>query len=219
MLVAAVGNSDQAPASPWPFASYPAALPHVVGVSSLARDGSVSVFSDRDAVYNDIAAPGEDILSTLPRALTRDNVTCADQGYSDCGPAEFRRSQGTSFAAPQVAAAAALLLAQSPSLTASQAATLLERTAVDLNASTGCTGCPPLRDALSGWGRLDVTAALTALTSGPLPPVDRHETNDDVGGHKTRLAERAGSSRRPSTTGTTRRTSTRWISWHAAGSR
>jgi hypothetical protein len=192
LLVAAVGNSDQAPASPWPFASYPAALPHVVGVSSLARDGSISVFSDRDAVYNDIAAPGEEILSTLPRALTRDNVTCPDQGYSDCGPAEFRRSQGTSFAAPQVAAAAALLFAQNPSLTASQAATLLERTAVDLNPSTGCTSCPLLRDSLSGWGRLDVTAALTALTSGPLPPADSHETNDDVGGHKTRLAGTRG---------------------------
>ena len=192
LVVAAVGNSDQAPTSPWPFASYPAALPHVLGVSSLARDGSVSVFSDRDAVYNDIAAPGEEILSTLPRALTRDNGTCDDQGYSDCGPAEFRRSQGTSFAAPQVAAAAALLFAQSPSLTASQAATLLERTAVDLDSSTGCTSCPPLRDSLSGWGRLDVTAALTALTTAPLPPADRHETNDDVGGHKTRLAGTRG---------------------------
>ena len=48
VLVAAVGNSDQAPTSPWPYASYPAALPHVVGVSSLTRDGSVSSFSDRD---------------------------------------------------------------------------------------------------------------------------------------------------------------------------
>jgi subtilisin family serine protease len=192
LLVAAVGNSDQAPVSPWPFASYPAALPHVVGVSSLARDGSVSVFSDRDAVYNDIAAPGEDILSTLPRALTRDNTACVDQGYSDCGPDEYRHPQGTSFAAPQVAAAAALLLAESPSLTASQAATLLERTAVDLNASSGCAGCPLLRDSLSGWGRLDATAALTALTNGPLPPADRYETNDDIGGHKTRLAGTRG---------------------------
>jgi subtilisin family serine protease len=192
LLVAAVGNNDQAPVSPWPFASYPAALPHVVGVSSLARDGSVSVFSDRDAVYNDISAPGEDILSTLPRALTRDNVMCVDQGYSNCGSADFRHTQGTSFAAPQVAAAGALLLAASPSLTASQAATLLERTAVDLNAATGCPGCPALRDSLSGWGRLDVTAALTALMSGPLPPADRHETNDDVGAHQARLGGTRG---------------------------
>ena len=29
VVVAAVGNSDQAPESPWKYASYPAALPHV----------------------------------------------------------------------------------------------------------------------------------------------------------------------------------------------
>jgi len=50
---------------------------------------------------------------TLPRALTRDNVGCADQGYSDCGPADYRHPQGTSFSAPQVSAAAALLHHQS----------------------------------------------------------------------------------------------------------
>jgi subtilisin family serine protease len=192
ILVAAVGNSDAAPVAPWPYASYPAALPHVVGVSSLAQDGSVSSFSDRDLVYNDIAAPGEDILSTLPRALTRDNATCVGQGYSDCGPEDFRHSQGTSFAAPQVSAAAALLLAQRPSLTASQTATTLERTADDLNASTGCSSCPAQRDPLSGWGRLDIASALTALTKGALAPEDQFETNDDVGAHATRLAGARG---------------------------
>jgi hypothetical protein len=157
-------------------------------VSSLAQDGSVSSFSDRDTVYNDIAAPGEDILSTLPRALTRDNATCLDQGYSDCGPPDYRHPQGTSFAAPQVTAAAALLIAQRPSLTASQTATILERSADDLNASTGCSDCPPLRDSLSGWGRLDVVSALTALTKGALTPEDHFETNDDVAAHAPRLA-------------------------------
>jgi subtilisin family serine protease len=180
LVVAAVGNSDQAPYSPWPFASYPAALPHVVGVGSLARDGSVSDFSDRDVLFNDIAAPGEDIFSTLPRALTRGYAGCGDQGYSDCGPDDFRHAEGTSFAAPQVTAAAALLFAQSPSVRANQVATILERSADDLNSSTGCTACPPLRDSLSGWGRLDVAAALTSLAKTPLPPADRFEPNDDV---------------------------------------
>jgi serine protease len=193
VLVAAVGNSDQAPLSPWPYASYPAALPHVIGVSSLARDGSISVFSDRDAVFNDVAAPGEDILSTLPHSLTRNNPSCVDQGYSDCGPEDYRRSKGTSFAAPQVAAAAALLVAQRPTLAAGQVATILERAAVDLSAATGCSACPPLRDSLSGWGRLDVAGALTALTNAPLPPADRAETNDDVGAaHRARLAGARG---------------------------
>ena len=96
VLVAAVGNSDQAPDTPWPYASYPAALPHVIGVSALSRDGSVPFFSDRDAIYNDISAPGEDIFSTLPRALTKQNPTCVDQGYSDCGPEDYKHAQGTS---------------------------------------------------------------------------------------------------------------------------
>jgi len=180
VLVAAVGNSDQAPKTPWPYASYPAALPHVLGVSALARDGSVPTFSDRDPVYNDIAAPGQDIFSTLPRALTRQYPTCTDQGYSDCGPDEYRHAEGTSFAAPQVAAAAALVLAVAPKLTASQVVTILERTADDANASNGCKKCPLLRDALSGWGRLDIAKALGSL-AGAEPSPDRLETNDDVG--------------------------------------
>jgi subtilisin family serine protease len=192
LLVAAVGNSDQAPTSPWPFASYPSALPHVVGVSSLTQDGSVSSFSDRDLVYNDISAPGEDIVSTLPRAMTRENPSCVDQGYSDCGPADFRHSQGTSFAAPQVAAAAALLIAQRPSLSASQTATTLERAADDVNSSTGCSSCPAFRDALSGWGRLNIASALATVTKGSLPPPDRFETNDDVAAHAPRLAGARG---------------------------
>ena len=41
VVVAAVGNGDQAPKSPWLYASYPAALPHVIGVSALTRSGAV----------------------------------------------------------------------------------------------------------------------------------------------------------------------------------
>lgn len=190
VLVAAVGNSDQAPSSPWPWASYPAALPHVIGVSALARDGSVPQFSDRDPVYNDIAAPGDDMLSTFPRQLTRLYPTCVDQGYSDCGPDEYRHAEGTSFAAPQVSAAAALVLAVDPALTASQVSTIVERTADDENSSNGCKHCALLRDALTGWGRLDVAKAIAAV-SGQLPAPDRYETNDDVS-EAPRLSSRRG---------------------------
>jgi hypothetical protein len=182
VLVAAVGNSDQAPETPWPYASYPAALPHVLGVSAVARDGSVPLFSDRDAVYNDLAAPGQDLFSTLPRALTRVFPTCSDQGYSSCGSDEYRHAEGTSFAAPQVTAGAALLLAVAPKLTANQVTTLLERTADDANASSGCKKCTLLRDALSGWGRLNIAKALGAL-AGEIPAPDKLETNDDAGAH------------------------------------
>jgi subtilisin family serine protease len=186
VVVAAVGNADQAPSSPWPYASYPAALPHVVGVSALARDGSVPAFSNRDPIYNDIAAPGQDIVSTLPRQLTSARPTCDEQGYSPCGPEEYRRAEGTSFAAPQVSATAALLFAMRPTLQPDQVASLLERSSVDANASTGCRRCPLQRDSFSGWGRLDVAKSLATL-AGPLPAADRFETNDDAGALATPL--------------------------------
>jgi subtilisin family serine protease len=180
VVVAAVGNGDQAPKSPWDFASYPAALPHVIGVSALAVDGSVPAFSNSDRFYNDLAAPGVGIVSTLPRSLTATRPSCVDQGYSVCGPPEFRSAEGTSYAAAEVSGAAALLIAMRPSLSAAQIAALLERSAEDVNAATGCKRCPLLRDPYSGWGELDVDAALKAL-DGPIPLPDRYEGNDDAG--------------------------------------
>ena len=180
VLVAAVGNGDQAPSTPWDLASYPAALSHVIGVSALAQDGSVPAFSNRDAFFNDIAAPGVGIVSTLPRSLTAARPSCADQGYSICGPSEFRTAEGTSYAAAQVSAAAALLIASRPSLTSAQVAALLERSATDSNPSTGCRRCIGSRDPYTGWGELDIAAALRAV-GGPLPAPDRYESNDDAG--------------------------------------
>lgn len=191
VLVAAVGNGDMAPSMPWAYASYPAALPHVIGVSALARDGSVPLFSDRDAVYNDVAAPGVDIFSTLPRALTKAYPTCSNQGYSDCGPEEFRHADGTSFAAPQVAAAAARVIASSPRLTASQVTAIVERSADDATPVNGCKSCTFLRDPASGWGRLNIARAIAA-TDAPLPPTDRFETNDDAGAYAYKLFGRRG---------------------------
>ena len=180
VVVAAVGNSDQAPTSPWKYASYPAALPHVLGVSATTDTGGIPSFSNRDFVYNDIAAPGLQILSILPRPLTARFPSCSEQGYSSCGPDEYREAQGTSFAAPQVSAAAAVLLSLHPTLFPEQVTKILESTAIDLDASTGCTACASGRDAYSGWGRLDVAAAVEAL-SKRLPSRDFYESNDDVG--------------------------------------
>jgi len=192
VVVAAVGNGDQAPSSPWPYASYPAALPHVLGVSAISETGGVPKFSNRDKVYNDIAAPGDRILSIFPRPLTSRFPACSEQGYSSCGPEEYREAQGTSFAVPQVSAAAAILFSLRPLLLPEQVTAILEQTAVDVTPATGCVACIVGRDEHSGRGRLDVAAAIAALAE-TLPLGDRHEANDDAG---PRAYKVSGSNRR-----------------------
>jgi serine protease len=191
VVVAAVGNSDQAPRSPWRFASYPAALAHVLGVSALTHTGASPAFSNRDAVYNDVAAPGEDILSTFPRALTAQRPACAEQGYTPCATDEFRPPEGTSFSAPQATAVAANLLGVRPLLRPEQVTSIIERTAADATVDTGCRACAFGRDAYTGWGALDGTSAVQAL-GGTLPPRDAHEPNDDAGDDAYRLYFPAG---------------------------
>jgi serine protease len=180
LVIAAVGNGDQAPSQPWPYASWPAALPHVLGVSALSRKGASPAFSNRDPRFNDIAAPGEDIFSTFPLALTGNRPDCVDQGYSSCGPEEYRSAEGTSFATPQVTAAAAVLLGTAPSLTQDQVFALLEQSAIDAVPANGCSACTGGRDRFTGAGRLDQAGALQLLSSGA-PPRDRYETNDGAG--------------------------------------
>ena len=181
LVVAAVGNADEAPATPWPYASWPAALPHVIGVGALTRSGNVPDFSDEDLNFVDIAAPGVGIFSTFPKDLTADQPACQAQGYTDCANGDYHKPEGTSFAAPQVSAAAAVLLGVDPLLTSSQVTRILERHADDVNASTGCDQCPTGRDKYSGWGRLDVTRAVDFLSSGNLlPGSDRFEPNDSI---------------------------------------
>lgn len=184
LVVASVGNGDQSPTEPWQYAAYPAALPHVVGVSAIGLRGNVPLFSNRDTRYNDLAAPGVEMLSTYPRPLSRDG--CKKRGYTPCAPPRLAHPEGTSFSAPLVAAVAANLFARRPTLTASQVAVMLERTAIDSKPATGCGLCAPGRDSLSGWGELDGTAALSAVTA-PLPAPDALEPNDEPGSGAARL--------------------------------
>ncbi len=101
ILVAAVGNSGST------TYNYPAAYPNVIGVGATGRDGRVTDFSQRNdsvAVY----APGVTIYSLDYETNT-----------------EMRFGNGTSYSAPIVAAAAALLKQADPSLTHGDFAALL----------------------------------------------------------------------------------------------
>jgi len=180
LVVASVGNNPYPEAGAWHFAGYPAALPHVLGVGSFARDGDVSTFSNRDDLYVDLAAPGEDMFSLLPRSMTLKNPGCVDQGYSSCGPKDYRHASGTSFSAAQASAAAAMLFALRPSLRPDQVSRILERSSDPASPANGCSECLAGRDAATGWGRLDFAAAIKDLRTGPLPVRDRFEPNDDI---------------------------------------
>ena len=179
LVVAAAGNGNDAPEKPWPWASYPAAFPHVLGVGAYGRSGGVPSFSNRDDRYVDLIAPGMDIFSLLPRPLTAPFSACLEQGYSSCGGKDYKHADGTSFSSPQVAAAAALLFGEEPALRPDQVSALLKLSADDALPANGCDDCGPGPDSLSGFGRLDVGAALDALQS-PVPEIGRASCRERV---------------------------------------
>jgi hypothetical protein len=148
VVVAAAGNAGDR-GSP---ATYPADLPHVVTVAATDRNGNVASFSNRSA-WTDLAAPGVGVLAAVP--------TWRD-------PTGYTALSGTSYAAPIVAGAASWLWTERPLLDSTQVSAILHRSARDL----GTVGV----DSDSGWGLLDVPAALAM----PAPIRDPQEPNDDV---------------------------------------
>lgn len=113
---------------------YPATDPNVLAVSSTDKSDVISGFSNRGPEI-ELAAPGEEIWST------RLNDT-------------YGQGDGTSYASPQIAGTAGLILSCAPNLTNQQIRTILHNSAVDLGT--------PGRDNLYGFGRVDALAAVKA---------------------------------------------------------
>jgi hypothetical protein len=151
-VVAAAGN-EFAEGNPLEF---PASLPHVLTVAAVGPDGRSSYFSSASAAV-DLAAPGQGILTAVPT------------GFDPEPPADgYAHLDGTSFAAPMVAAAAAWVRAARPELRRDQVAQVLRSSATDLEGKGW--------DPTTGWGLVSVGGALRAKT----PPNDPLEPNDDI---------------------------------------
>jgi hypothetical protein len=152
MVVASAGN-EFAEGNPVMF---PAAWPHVLSVGATNVKRLPSYFSSANAAV-DVAAPGEDVPVAVPPAFDTDGAV---DGVAVV--------DGTSFAAPMVAGAAAWLRGARPEIDNGQAADLLRRTADDIGA--------PGWDRDSGFGQINLQNALTAA----VPRRDPLEPNDTI---------------------------------------
>lgn len=132
LIVAAVANElGNGNAHP-----YPAAYPQVLAVGAIGSDGAAADFSGAGE-FVDLVAPGSSIVSVGPRGGGHLTAT------------------GTSYAAPLVAGAAALVRAYHPQLTAAQVKHRLQVTA-DPPSST-------VPDPRLGWGVVNPYAAVTSI--------------------------------------------------------
>jgi membrane-anchored mycosin MYCP len=113
VVVAAVGNLH-ANGDPVP---YPAAYDGVIGVGAIGPDGALPPFS-QVGPYVDVVAPGGDVLAAAPRG-----------GHTT--------QSGTSYAAPFVAATAALVRAYRPDLSAGGVAARILATADPVGGGPG----------------------------------------------------------------------------------
>jgi subtilisin family serine protease len=151
LLVAAGGNTGNRSNRP----EYPAALlgRHGLAVAATTPAGTAAPFSNTGR-YLSIAAPGVDVLGAVsalspPALFPRAQIAGASSGVYALG-------SGTSYAAPQVAGAAALVWAANPLLTADDVVATLE-----LSASGGGRWT-----ASTGYGVLDVAAAVMRAIAG-----------------------------------------------------
>jgi subtilisin family serine protease len=148
LFVAAAGNDSWDNDRKGKLQAFPASLdlPNVISVAASTEDDQLASFSNYGLTTVDLAAPGEGVGSTIPVFMN---------------PAEpYGGGSGTSFAAPHVAGAAALLLARNPNLSYAQLKDLILSNIDPLPSLAGKT--------VTG-GRLNVYKALAAVPAATGP--------------------------------------------------
>lgn len=150
LLVAAAGNDGMTLGSK-AAVKYPAAYPTVLAAGGATADGQPDPRSN--------PGPELDILAPW-------NV------YTTAVGGTYKKEEGSSMAAPQVAAAAALLMAQHPDFQPYQIRELLRQSAKDIGAKGA--------DETSGYGILQLDKAVLASLSK-----DAHEPNNSIGAATT----------------------------------
>ena len=133
--VAAAGNSGPSPNT----VLFPARYIETIAVGATDSADNIASFSSRGPQV-DVTAPGVQI-NTLAKGDRFSTFYCTS-------------GDGTSFAAPHVAGAAALIKSKNPNLSPDEVQNLLQTTAIDL----GAVGL----DNDYGYGRIDAVAAVNA---------------------------------------------------------
>lgn len=156
LVVVAAGNSNTDASN-----ATPASCANVVTVAATNSIGNKSSFSNYGAVV-DIAAPGSNIVSTW--------------NNGDTGPSTptYEYLSGTSMAAPQVSAVAALVLSLQPTLSLADVRSRLLTTARAFSAGSTCT------TSICGTGIVDANAAV-AMSAAVVPSAPRNVTAVQVG--------------------------------------
>jgi subtilisin family serine protease len=160
LLVAAVGN-EFAQGDP---VEYPAALLQPVGsngrdgiglaVGATTTTGERATFSNTGS-HLSLAAPGQNVFGAVASSAPFGAYARVSLPHSERGLYGF--ASGTSFAAPQVSGAAALVMAANPFLGAAEVARILKESASGHGSWT-----PSL-----GYGLLDVAAAVASAQGKP----------------------------------------------------
>lgn len=156
-IVGAAGNSTcPGGADTFTPVSYPAAYPEVLAIAATGA-------ADERACYSHVggelwlSAPGG---NSARRDATADMILSTVYDFAVQEPT-YAYMEGTSMAAPAVAAVAAMLLDAVPTATPDDVARAMADSAVDLG--------DPGRDTLFGYGLVDAPAALALLTGDPEP--------------------------------------------------